>query len=64
MREYIVEAPATFRGRVRITVHADDAEHARQLVYSGRFEDIETICDGSKNEPQIDMSELEVREAE
>ena len=64
MKEYVVEAPATFRGRVRITVHANDAEHARQLVYSGRFEDIETIHDGSKNEPQIEMSELEVRQAE
>ena len=64
MKEYVVEAPATFRGRVRMTVHADDAEHARQLVYSGRFEDIETIHDGSKNEPQIEMSELEVRQAE
>jgi len=63
-REYIVDAPATFRGRVRITVHADDAEHARQLVYSGRFEDIETIDNGSGNDPQIDMSELEVRVAE
>jgi hypothetical protein len=64
VREYIIEARATFRGRVRITVHADDPEHARQLVYSGRFEDMETIDDGSKNEPEVDCSELEVRVAE
>lgn len=64
-REYIVEAPATFRGRVRMTVHADDPEHARQIVYSGRaVEDMEAIDNGSKNEPDIDCSELEVRVAE
>lgn len=64
MTEYIVEAPATFRGRVRITVHAHDADHARFIVCSGKFVDMETICDGIKNEPQIDLSELEVRVAE
>ena len=65
MKEYIVEAPATFRGRVRLTVNADDAEHARQIVYSGRaVADMEVIDDGSGNDPQVDCSELEVRVVE
>ena len=64
MREYYVDAPATFKGRVRITVHAEDEEQARQLVYLGRWEDIETTNNGSGNEPEIDCSELEVRVVE
>ena len=64
LKEYTVEAPAPFRGRVRMSFYAYDRDHGQQRVCHKVIEDIEVIDNGSGNEPEIDCSELEVRVVE